>query len=120
MAAVPTFLDLLAEAVGEQAEEVVGLDGAVENLYQSVLQAQYGGKMSEAEAEAVFERAALEVLRVTRGMPFRLDMSWGPLFVWLPLWRFAGRGGPYMGEDGAPGDPTWDGDWRADTSGGVA
>ena len=50
--------------------------------------------------------------RETRGQPFRVDTAKGPLFVWMALWRFAGRGGPNMGEPDAPDEPVWGCDWH--------
>jgi hypothetical protein len=53
-----------------------------------------------------------EVDRATKGQPFRLDCPAGPVFVAMPLWRFAGRSGRELGAGPTLRDrPAWGGDW---------
>lgn len=76
------------------------------------------GKRSKASVAALTVRMAREVEQKTMGLPFRLDLPSGPVFLWEPLFVFAGCTGPQEGWSGAaddpsaPDDPTWDGRWE--------
>jgi len=108
------FFSVLVEELENSggSENVVNLAGAAEALFDSLDSARVRlteGQLSEAEYEAQLEARMAEIDERTRGQAFRLDLQDGPVFVFIPLWRFAGRSGPDLG----PGhEPTWDGDPR--------
>ena len=107
-----TFFSILAEEMGaDGAEELVSLEGAAQKLSIEVLNAEIdnrAGKLSEEAYQAIIESKVAEIDAHTRGLPFRLDGPEGPVFVFLPLWRFAGRSGVDLGPND---EPTWDGKW---------
>jgi hypothetical protein len=108
------FLGLVADELQCSSGGVILVDlhNAAEMLFWSLIEPwrrHRDGELSEAEYDAVLDRAMAEVDEKTVGQPFRFDMPNGrTVFSWEPLWRFAGRCGPHVG----PNDnPTWDGDW---------
>ena len=112
------FFSILANEMGDDglgggSEEVVNIEGAAHKLSEEVNRAwldNYEGKLTDEAYQAVIDKMVAEIDERTCGLLFRLDVPGvGPMFVMLPLWRFAGRCGPEMG----PGDePTWDGNWQ--------
>jgi hypothetical protein len=103
---------------GGGREELADLEGAAEFLYDDSRQACRRlrlGRMTTRRQGVLLRQFKAEIDQKTAGQPFRLETQGGPLFVLLPLWRYAGCSGPYMG----PGNgaktkdrPTWDGNWR--------
>jgi hypothetical protein len=92
-------------------EEVATLEGAAEFLYEA--EPRRPGTKGSRRRRAILREGMAEIDKVTVGQPFRLETPKGPLFVLLPLWRFAGCSGPYMGPGNGlkcgPSRPTWPG-----------
>ena len=112
------FFSILANEMGDPldlggSEEVVNLGGAAHKLSDEVQHAwadNYNGKLSDEAYEAILQQKAAEIDEHTRGLPFRLDVPGvGSMFVFMPLWRFAGRCGPELGPND---EPSWGGDWQ--------
>jgi len=103
------FWSVLADEMGSAGrEEVATLEGAARFLYNDVDNAELRGQRKLFRE--LLAQAMREIDERTVGQPFRLEGPRGPLFVLIPLWRFAGCSGPMMG----PGDgpkiverPTW-------------
>ena len=99
-----TFAEAIVQAVAASLGVVViDLEEAAGQLWTDEAVWKRGGRaLREAMAE-VDER--------TKGQAFRLDGPDGPLFLDLPLWRFAGKSG--LDHDAGRGPrkprPSWDG-----------
>jgi hypothetical protein len=102
-----TINRLMEAEIEDCAEILIDLETAVRFLWLNELT---GKRLAEAVAE-VDER--------TKGMPYRIETSIGPLLAQQAVWRHAGRSGDVLRDDvatyhGVPTvpRPTWSGNWR--------
>lgn len=116
----PAFVEMLSRIVAcgtTTAELVVGLDDAVERLYDGKLPRRHYTEDHKSGCGCSFftktfmRKARREILERTEGQPFRIDTTNGPIFAERALWYFAGCSGSYeSGPEGPKERPTWDGD----------
>jgi len=101
------FVRLLDLEWDDCQEIAVDLREAAKNLWRNKLE------------DKALEAAMREVDEATKGQPFRIETSIGPLLVRQAVWRFAGRSGGKLWDDMTicgtvprKDRPSWDGDYR--------
>ena len=101
------FRRLLEAEWEDCAEIVVDLKTGAELLWRNTLEGP------------ALEAAMAEVDEQTKGQPYRIETSIGPLLARQALWRHAGRCGGHLSDDMTvfstvprKDRPSWDGDYR--------